>query len=200
MCEPWYGDKVLSWPVGIDTDAWNPSLKNEKRDFNFLIYDKIRWEREIYEDTLLNPIKEKLQNDSYTYDYLRYGNYKQSDLIEKLKNTDAVIFLCEHETQGIAYQQILSTGTPIFAWDRGGFWTDPHYYPERVQYGPVTSVPYWDIRCGMKFKDFARFSDDLQLFMMSLDSYNPRDFMLENLTLELSATQYLNIIKQVDVE
>ncbi|RYG16053.1 glycosyltransferase family 1 protein, partial [bacterium] len=22
MCEPWYGDKVVAWPVGIDTDLW----------------------------------------------------------------------------------------------------------------------------------------------------------------------------------
>ena len=43
-----------------------------------------------------------------------------------------MIFLCEHETQGIAYQQALSRNVPILAWDRGGDWQDPTYYPERV--------------------------------------------------------------------
>ena len=26
MWEPYYGDAVVAWPVGIDTDYWNPAL------------------------------------------------------------------------------------------------------------------------------------------------------------------------------
>ena len=29
MCEPYYGDKVLAWPVGIDTDQWKPGGDGE---------------------------------------------------------------------------------------------------------------------------------------------------------------------------
>ncbi|MEQ1895767.1 MAG: hypothetical protein ABL971_00105 [Vicinamibacterales bacterium] len=72
-----------------------------------------------------------------------------------------MIFLCEHETQGIAYQQALSSGVPLLAWDRSGNWKDPSYYPEQVRFEPVSSVPYWDERCGMKFADANRIQASL---------------------------------------
>jgi glycosyltransferase involved in cell wall biosynthesis len=40
-----------------------------------------------------------------------------------------MVFLCEHETQGFAYQQALSCGVPIIAWDRGGLLQDPKLLP-----------------------------------------------------------------------
>ena len=41
MFEPYYADKVLAWPTGIDTDEWESLAGNKPVDF--LIYDKIRW-------------------------------------------------------------------------------------------------------------------------------------------------------------
>ena len=75
------------------------------------------------------------------------------------RDAATMIFLCEHETQGIAYQQALSCGVPILAWDRGGFWQDPEFYPHRVKFAPVSSVPYWDDRCGIKFASIEEFDD-----------------------------------------
>ena len=97
-----------------------------------------------------------------------------------------MIFLCEHETQGSAYQQILATNTPILAWDRGGYWQDPAYYPDRVIYQPVTSVPYWDERCGLKFSGSRRFEEEKLLetfFRAGLADFKLRDYIMENLTL-----------------
>jgi hypothetical protein len=54
-------------------------------------------------------------------------------------------------TQGIAYQQALSCGVPILARDRGGHSQDPSYYPHKVIFSLVTSVPYSDGRCGRRF-------------------------------------------------
>jgi hypothetical protein len=68
-----------------------------------------------------------------------------------------MIFLCEQETQGIAYQQALSMNFPIMAWDRGGFWQDPSYYSHKVKFGTVSSVPYWDERCGLTFPETESF-------------------------------------------
>jgi len=200
MCEPFYANKVESWPVGINTDKWSPSIKKDKLAIDFLIYDKIRWEHQFYENEIINPIIKQLEKHSLTYHIIRYGQYTHSDLINELSFAKAVIFLCEHETQGIAYQQILATDTPILAWDRGGFWQDPYYYPHKVNYQPVSSVPYWDERCGMKFKDFNDFNYIFPLFVKNLRNinFNPRKFILENLTLEISAQKYLNIINSVN--
>src|SRR6202012_2736107 len=47
MFEPYYHDNVLAWPVGIDTDRWSPGIKEEPK-YDFLIYDKVRWEHDKY--------------------------------------------------------------------------------------------------------------------------------------------------------
>ncbi|HTE02436.1 MAG TPA: glycosyltransferase [Mucilaginibacter sp.] len=198
MCEPYYGDKVTAWPVGIDTEQWKP-LEGEKT-FEFLIYYKIRWQHDQMEKDLVEPITKTLDAQNISYQFIRYGNYTHDELTEKLRISKAVIFLCEHETQGSAYQQILATNTPILAWDRGGYWQDPAYYPRRVKYQPVSSVPYWDERCGLKFIDAEDFKEKLNDFFNNLNTYNPRNYILENLTLEKCAENYLEIYRQVEGE
>ena len=104
-----------------------------------------------------------------------------------------MVFLCEHETQGIAYQQALSSGVPIFAWDRQGLWKDPSFYPDKAVFGPVTSVPYWDERCGRRFSDTDAFLEGWSAFFEKVRSslFQPRDYILENLTLETCAQRYV---------
>jgi hypothetical protein len=195
MFEPFYGDKVLAWPTGIDTDEWQP-LNNQK-EFDFLIYDKVRWEYEKYTHELIDPIKETLNRHNFSHHQIRYGQYGHAELKDKLSKSKAVIFLCEHETQGFAYQQILATNTPILAWERGGYWRDPAYYPTIVKYHPVSAVPYWDDKCGLRFSDVAGFEEKLTEFLDRLGYFRPRKFIMENLTLELCAQRYIDIYNQV---
>ena len=196
MCKPYYGDKVVAWPVGIDTEEWKPA-GNEKA-VDFLIYDKIRWNKAEMEDQLVKPLTELLERHKLSYQFIRYGSYTHVELKEKLNNSKAVIFLCEHETQGSAYQQVLATNTPILAWDRGEYWQDLTYYPDRVKYQPVTSVPYWDERCGTKFTGTIDFEEKLSLFLSGMNRFKPRDYILENLTLEKCAEKYLVIYADVE--
>lgn len=200
MCKPYYGTNVEHWPVGIDTSKWNSKIKSSTPSIDFLIYDKIRWEHDIYEKNLINPILKTLDSHNLSYDIIKYGNYNHLQLTTKLSQCKAVIFLCEHETQGLAYQQILATDTPIYAWDRGGFWQDPAYYPDRAIYEPVSSVPYWDDNCGMKFKDHAYFELNLDSFITKLNqnNFNPSKYILNNLTLEKSAEKYVEIYQKVN--
>lgn len=194
MFEPYYPNKVTAWPVGINTEVWNEKLKLKNLTTDFLIYDKIRWEHEKYNQTLIEPIKNLLFEDYLTYDTIRYGHYDHIELKEKLSRCKAVIFLCEHETQGQAYQQILATNTPILAWDRAGFWQDPSFYPQ-IKFEPVSSVPYWNERCGLKFKNTHEFKVVLDQFIkkQSANNFSPRNYILENLTLEICAKKYAEI-------
>ncbi|WP_454801083.1 hypothetical protein [Mucilaginibacter phyllosphaerae] len=198
MCLPFYGDKVEAWPTGIDIAEWE-TFTTEK-DIDFLIYDKIRWQHEKYTRDLLNPILSTLKDHHLSHLYIKYGQYTHAELKEKLSHVKAVIFLCEHETQGLAYQQILATNTPILAWDRGGYWQDPEYYPQRVKYQPVSSVPYWDKRCGLKFTGLADFEGYLLNFIKQEKNFAPRAYIKENLTLEICAQRYLDIYQQVQKE
>lgn len=189
-----YGNQVEAWPVGIDTEKWKPA-KSGSENYDFLIYDKIRWEHDNFENTLIKPIANTLEKHDLSYLTIQYGHYDHNELAIKLSLCKAVIFLCEHETQGLAYQQILSTNRPILAFDRGGYWSDPFYFPNKVKFSPVSSVPYWDARCGIKFRSIEEFESRLEEFKIALHKgeFEPRIFIIENLTLEICAQKYYNI-------
>jgi glycosyltransferase involved in cell wall biosynthesis len=195
MCEPYWGSKVVAWPVGIDTHRWKPGSKAQKA-YDFLLYDKVMWEHERYEQTFLAPMRNELRRRRRSFVEIRYGRYQEREFQELLGQVRAMIFLCEHETQGIAYQQALSCGVPILAWDRGGYWRDPAFFP-RVKFEPVSSVPYWDDRCGLKFQNIQEFGDQLDEFLgkMNQGRFAPRDYILENLTLEKRAQQYVDLTR-----
>ncbi len=201
MFEPYYKEKVLAWPVGIDTELWKPNPNIEK-DIDILLYDKVRWKHDLYEQELINPILAKLKSLGLNIHIIRYGFYREEDFHSLLARSKAMVFLCEHETQGIAYQQALSCGVPILAWNRGGYWQDPCFFPHKVKYESVSSVPYWSDRCGVKFQNIAEFSVRLDEFLGKLTSeqFNPREYILNNLTLEQSAKKYLDIWQQLNTQ
>lgn len=200
MCAPYYGkDRVTVWPVGIDTEEWRPRGSPSEKRNRILLYDKVRWHHDYFEPTFIDPVRERIRQEGLEIETLRYGSYRPPDLKEALQRCEGVVFLCEHETQGIAYQQMLASGVPIFAWDRGGYWQDLDYFPDRVRYGPVTSVPYWDERCGQKFKDLADFKERFGTFweQVQADHFFPREYIIENLTLEECAQWYVDIAEEV---
>jgi hypothetical protein len=66
-----------------------------------------------------------------------------------------------------------------------------------VKFEPVSSVPYWDDRCGLKFQNIQEFGDQLDEFLgkMNQGRFAPRDYILENLTLEKRAQQYVDLTR-----
>jgi len=192
-------DRLDVWPVGIDVDEWRPERSPSEKPDRVLLYDKVRWAHNRYEKVIIEPIRRHLRSQGIEIETLRYGHYFPEDLKSALGRCRAVVFLCEHETQGIAYQQMLAFGVPIFAWDRGGYWQDPNFFSDRVRYGSVSSVPYWDERCGMKFETadefVGRFSDFWE--RVQAGEFAPRDYVVENLTLEKCARWYADIADEV---
>ncbi|WP_206539311.1 glycosyltransferase [Aurantiacibacter luteus] len=200
MCQPYWGDRLKVWPVGIDTDSWLPDTS--ERDLDFLVYVKVLWDKEQRAATLVEPLLDKLAARGLKSSTIVYGSYREDDYRALLARSRAMIFLCEHETQGIAYQQALSSGVPILAWDRQGAWLDPSYYPDKVDFGPVSSVPYFDERCGDRFASIGDFDRKLDIFLAALETgtYDPRSYVLENLTLEICARRYVEIFDEVKSE
>ena len=162
-----------------------------------IVYDKVRWERETYETDIINPIIDHLvAKFGDKVKILQYGNYEEADFLDSAQHAKFMVFLCEHETQGFAYQQALSCNVPIFAWDRGGLWKDPFFYPDKVHFEPVTSVPYWDDSCGSKFQNFDDYLNNFNSFyeLVKNDSYKPRNFILNKLSIKGSARDFKTII------
>ena len=195
MWKPYWDDRVAVWPVGIDTERWRPA-RSASKPVDVLLYDKVRWDHGHYEKGLIAPIRRTLATGGRSFWEIRYGSYREEEFHRALAACRTMIFLCEHETQGIAYQQALSCDVPVLAWDRGGYWQDPAYFPDTVSFQPVTSVPYWDDRCGARFAEAEQFDEVWHEFWKKAQGlqYQPRAYIVENLTLEKSAAQYLSYL------
>jgi hypothetical protein len=185
---------VSTWPTGIDTARWAPDPAIA-RDVDVLLYDKIYWQRERYERLLLEPLVAGFGRRGLSVAMLRYGSYREEELLDYGKRARSMVFLSRHETQGIAAQQMLASDVPLFAWDAGGLWQDPKYAPHQVAFGPVSSVPYWDGRCGVKFTDEVDMLSAFDSFWRGVEggSYAPRQMILESFTLETRAADYLRL-------
>ena len=185
---PFCGDKVVTWFAGIDTDTW-ADASDEPKSIDVLIYDKIRWHRETRVTEIIDRLTAHLKSRGLTYRILRYGAHHQGQFAEALKAARSMSFVCEHETQGLAYQEALAANVPVFAWDEGEF-VDPYLAGDAQPGLNVSSVPYFDDRCGRRFKveqlesSFDRFWEDLECF-------RPRDYVIDTLSMQRSAEEYL---------
>lgn len=194
-----YGEKVRIWTMGVEHERFIPARNEEKR-FDFLVYDKIRWPQNDAYQNLCAYCISVLEQEGFSYKYIRYGNYpggRESSYHQLLQQARAMLFLCENETQGFAYNEAMSMNVPLLAWDSGKWWD-----PQRFKYGltdvAATSVPYWDKRCGEKFSGQDNFKIALKLFSERLaeNDLNPRAYVLQHLRLEQGAKRYYEIIKE----
>lgn len=185
------------WTAGIDTYEWQPA-KSVSKSCDVLIYTKIMWNKERTDLAIRQPIIQKLTAQGITFKEIVYGKYYPDDYRTALHQCKAMIFLAEHESQGIAYQECLSCNVPIFAWDQG-FWLDPARFTYNKPIVPASSVPFFDERCGMKFKDIQEFEVLFQSFWDGVmnNQYQPREYIMENLTLEKSAEKMIGIYKSI---
>jgi hypothetical protein len=185
-----YGRRCAIWYAGLDLDEW-PDYGSAPKDLDFIVYDKILWERPGRETDLLAPLRDRLARRGLRCHFVRYGRYSHGEYRELLSRARGMIFLSGHETQGIAYQEALGCNVPVLAWVNG-YWLDPQrarFEPEPVA---ATSVPYFSERCGEVFAGAHDFDAALERFLARLGSYEPRRYVSENLSLELSGRCYLD--------
>lgn len=186
---PYCGDKVRAWNVGIDADNW-ADASNEPKTNDVLIYDKIRWHRDKRVPRLLDRAVKYLEAQGRSYQVLRYGHHHQGEFRAAVRRSRSLLFICEHETQGLAYQEAMAANLPVLAWDEGEL-TDPYlktYWRPEVG---VTAVPYFDARCGLTYKADA-FEAAFDRFWSLRDTFQPRAYVLDKLSMEGAARAYLD--------
>ncbi|MBK8037255.1 MAG: glycosyltransferase [Verrucomicrobiaceae bacterium] len=187
--KPFYGDKCLNWHAGINTVLW-PDASGDEKHYDALIYNKIRWGKDFVAPLVLPRLTGHLEKRSLSYKIVEYGQHTHDEYRELLKQSRFMIFLCEHETQGLAYQEAMSMNLPVFAWNPG-YWTDPVWSVYCEDVPKATSVPQFDSRCGHTFKFTCDLEAHLDKFLEQLPSFKPRQFILEECELITQARKYL---------
>lgn len=190
----WVGEKSAIWFAGIDTSAW-PDLSSQPKTTDVVIYDKIRWFRDQRVPAVLERCQAHLKTQGLTWEVVRYGYHHVSEFRAALARSRVMIFLCEHETQGIAYQEALASGLPVFAWDEGEL-VDPILAARAPPGLTVRTAPYFDDRCGAVFK-LKDMEADFDAFWARRKTFQPRAYVEEALGLEASGRLYLSLYEQV---
>ena len=194
----WYGaifaavygaDRIAHWYAGLDGDEW-PDLSGKAKDLDVLIYDKIPRGRQTVPAEVLGPVEAELKRRGLRTATIQYKYYVHAEYRALLARTRSMIWLAEHETQGIAYQEALSSGVPLCAWDPG-VWTDPLAKRYESRQVPASSIPYFGPECGEWFRKVDEFPAALGRMMDNLPNYRPREFVRRELSLEGSANLYL---------
>ena len=180
--------KIWPWFAGIDTHAW-PDLSAAPKIYDFVIYDKIHWHRDRLVPEVLERILAHLKAHQQTYLLLRYGQHHHSQYRAALRQSRALLYLSQHETQGIACQEAMSSNVPVLAWNPG-IMEDPAWAARKHDGVAVTSVPYFDARCGLTFT-MDNFEAQHAQYMEQRHHYQPRAYVLEQLSLPIAGKRYL---------
>jgi glycosyltransferase involved in cell wall biosynthesis len=171
-------------PFGVDTEKFNQIIEPCSRSKVF-VYFKNRNPLE------LRYIEHFLYTQHIEYTIFNYNKkYNEEDYIEFLKQAKYGIWLGCHESQGFALQEALSCNVPLFVWSVKSM---------NQEYGcnyydiPATTIPYWDKRCGEFTYDIENFYDKFQSFLYKLDTYKPREYIVENLSIEVCEKKFIEL-------
>lgn len=199
LMRPYYGDRCALWPCGIDTRRWVPPLRPKAKDAPLLVLEKFLWNPERDRVEVLEPVLRALREKNIRYVHVKNGDFSQTKYFEMLRQCRGMIYLCEHESQGLTTLEGMSSGVPVLAWDQGS-WLDPDRLIVGPREVPASSVPFWDERCGEKFKNAAEFPSALGRFLDGVDSgrYDPRSCVEENVSFEKSAQIYVDHLREIN--
>lgn len=195
LFETEYGDACVPWFAAIDPTEW-PDTTDRSKKLDFLIYDKVYRDRDLQSRYLIAPIEAELRRRGLTFETLRYEHHAQDDYRAALGRAKGMIFLCEHESQGIAYQEAMMSGVPILAWNFG-ILMDPIWKVFHTEPVAASSVPFFSDMCGETFGHARDFASSLDRFTERRSSYEPRRYMLENMSQEKSARLYVEAYRSV---
>ena len=177
--------KIKSLPFGVDTNKFNElNPINERNDV--FIYYKGRTPND------LNLIEHFLKNKNINYTIFSYRNrYNENDYINYLQKSKYGIWVDAHESQGFALQESLSCNVPLLVWNIKSMNQE---YGQNYDDIPATTIPYWDERCGEYFYKIEELEDKFNLFLSKIETYKPREYILDNLSFEVCEKKLLNII------
>ena len=108
-----------------------------------------------------------------------------------LQNAKYAIWVDAHESQGFAIQEALSCNVPLLVWNTK---TMNQEYGSKYSNIHCTTIPYWDQRCGEFFYNINELDETFNLFISKLEIYKPREYILEELSVEKCSERFLELI------
>lgn len=182
--------KFISLPYGVDTDKFTNDKHISERNEVF-IYFKHRNPQD------LNMILQFLKNKNISYKIFSYhSKYNENSYLNCLQNAKYGIWVDAHESQGFALQEALSCDVPLLVWDVQSMSQAFNYNFPNYK---ATTTSYWDNSCGEKFYDIAEFEETYDRFINNIENYNPRKFIVDNLSIEACENKLIETINNMNI-
>jgi glycosyltransferase involved in cell wall biosynthesis len=143
----------------------------------------------------LNAILNLLQSKNIEFRLFDYvSRYSEEEYITYLQNSKYGIWLDAHESQGFALEEALSCNVPLLVWN-----VTSMNQEEGANYNdiPASTIPYWDERCGEYFYNANELENSFNKFLSKIDTYKPRDYVLENLSFSVCEEKLVNMIENI---
>lgn len=178
-------------PFGVDTEKYKLLNNIPRHDKNrVFLYKKTR----SYYD--YNVIIQFLQKRNIEFKVFSYDQrYNENEYLDYLQNAKYGIWVGRHESQGFALEEALSCDVPLFVWDVTSMNQEIGLNYDNI---PATTIPYWDERCGEYFHRQDEMERTFDLFLSKLDTYKPREYVVENLSFDACENIFKNCIKQLN--
>ena len=180
--------KINPFSFGVDTYKFNEIKPTESRT-NVFVYFKRRRPDEL--NAILNLLQSK-NIEFRIFDYV--SRYSEEEYIAYLQNSKYGIWLDAHESQGFALEEALSCNIPLLVWNVSSMNQE---YRSSYNNIPATTIPYWDARCGEYFYNVKEMEETFNKFLSKIDTYKPREFILENLSMEICEEKFINLINNM---
>lgn len=173
------------WPSGVNAEYWKPTNTPAQSNKKVLIY----WKTESRE--FCNKVRDILLHYGWTPLIIQYGNYKQDHYKNLLNQVKFAIFLSVTESQGLALAECWSMNIPTLVWDSG----KPLAYLGKIYNNP-SSCPYLTDNTGKRWKELSELEDLLKNIDQYWHEFSPREWVLNNMTDEVSVNLLLKIINE----
>jgi len=186
--------QVAVWPVGVDTEEFRFGQPSRG---SVMVYFKQRSKEE------LRKVKAALESRRLPYRVMSYGSYSEGEYKQVLSQSRYAVWLGMSESQGLALEEALAANVPMVVCD-APVKEQMEAIKKRMNeeslggIGPIdaTSAPYFDERCGLKIKGLGKLEEALETIESHLSDFHPREYVLENLTLEKQAREFVEIFRR----
>jgi hypothetical protein len=181
--------KLITLPFGVDTDKFC-EIKPIEEKTDVVLYFKHRDFNEFhFVENILKSLNVNFKIFSYQH------RYSENDYLQTLQNSKYMVCIDAHESQGFALQEAMACNVPLLVWSVKDMSQETiTNYDNKLK---ATSVPYFDERCGEVFYEKDDFISFYAKFIEKLENYKPREYILENLSMDKCEKKWIEEIKKI---
>lgn len=180
--EPKLKNRVKEWYSGVNHNYW----KNLKLKRSFITF---------YLKESNGPIIDtksyiKAASDfGYQVKIIKYDRYNNKEYRRILNKSKILVYFVNQESQGLATAEAWACNTPTIIWNN----TSTIINGEKVK---SSCCPYLSEDCGKFFNNLEEFKKILNNQFNNNNNYNPRKWVLKNMTYEVSVKKLINLIEK----